>query len=102
MTDQAESNSEGKHLARILFWLLVGLLVPVVLVALGSKLFPESRFRNRPMEAVVSAWVLCNLLGGIGCVGLVKNQWLRLFLGLVLGFCFFVVTEILLIMIYEH
>lgn len=66
-------------------WLLVGLApAPILLIAASSN----TQGRNSAIPLLIIC-MLCNLCGGIGCLGGIKNVAVRIILGLFLAVFFF-------------
>lgn len=69
-------------------WLLVGLApIPILLVFVSSN--PPNR-SWAPVVLIVCA--VCNLYGGLGCLGRIKNVAVRVILGIFLGIFFFLLS----------
>jgi hypothetical protein len=69
-------------------WLFVGLVpIPILLVFVSSN--PPNR-SWAPVVLIVCA--VCNLCGGLGCLGRIKNVAVRIILGIFLGIFFFLLS----------
>ena len=72
-------------------WLLVGLApIPILLAVISSR-----RSNSTWGATVLIACALCNLLGGLGCLGGVKNIGVRIILGIFLAIVFFLLSWII-------
>jgi len=72
-------------------WLLVGLApIPILLAVISSR-------RPNPTWGVTMLIVcaLCNLLGGLGCLGGIKNIGVQIILGIFLAIVFFLLSWII-------
>ena len=71
-----------------IIWLLVGLLpIPVLLAFAASSQVDHTVF---PVVLIICA--ICNLCGGIGCLGRIKDAVVRAILGTCLGIFFFLLS----------
>ena len=73
-------------------WFLVGILpIPVALYLSGSNA-PHPRWLD--FQTLLIFCFACNVIGGIGCLGRIKDQALRLFFGFLLGVLFFLICTV--------
>lgn len=73
----------------VFLWLLVGLLpIPFLLV------FTSSKASSNIGPVVFGGWIVCNLIGGLGCVSSIKNVAARIVVGLLVAFFLFVLSLI--------
>jgi hypothetical protein len=88
-TSDALVHTEPKHNPGLaMMWLLVGLVpIPVLLVLVSQN--PPNR-SWAPVVFIVCA--ICNLCGGLGCLGGIKNVAVRILLGIFLGVFFFLLS----------
>jgi hypothetical protein len=89
MSDAPNQNPEEKDPIIAFLWLLVG-LAPIVILLITTSLFPPPY--HTWGGVVILICVLCNLLGGIGCVRNIKDGALRLVLGIFLAVFFFLLS----------
>jgi hypothetical protein len=89
MSDETNPNPKEKNPIVAFVWLLVG-LAPILILLITTSLYPPP-YHNWA-GVVILVCVLCNLLGGIGCVRSVKDGALRLFLGILLAGFFFLLS----------
>jgi hypothetical protein len=84
---QPGENAPPRNLGFDGLWIIVGLLpIPILLTLAGSN-------QPRPGAPIILILcTLCNLVGGIGCLGSMKNLALRTVLGVLLGGVFFVLS----------
>ncbi len=83
-----DANKSGYNPAHTFIWLLVGLVPIPILLAVASSRTPD-RSLVIPLLVICP---LCNLCGGIGCLGGIKNIAVRIILGISLGALFFLLT----------
>jgi hypothetical protein len=87
-----DSNPKGKerNAAFAFLWLLVGLVpIPILLVfASSQKPSPHPDLAI----AVLIVCALCNLCGGLGCLGGIKNVAVRVIFGIFLGIFLFLLS----------
>jgi len=73
-----------------IFWLMVGLApIPICLISFAT---PNPKWGAIKVLLILCS--VCNLLGGIGCLGRIKNVGVRVILGIALAAVFFVLTAI--------
>jgi len=94
MNNEPDHDQTQSHPIAALIWLVVGLApIPILLVTVTSNEIYPSGFG--PIVLVVCA--LCNLVGGLGCLGAIKNTAVRIILGIFLAIIFFLLSWIIAI-----
>lgn len=73
----------------VFLWLLVGLLPIPFLLA-----FTSSKASSNIGPVVFCGCIVCNLIGGLGCVSSIKNVVARILVGLLVAFFLFVLSLI--------
>jgi hypothetical protein len=94
MSDEPNPKLKKHNPAFTFLWLLVGLApIPMVLV-LFSAAKPGSALAQSLLPIALVVVPACNLLGGIGCLGGIKNIAVRVILGVLLAAFFFALTVV--------
>jgi len=94
MSDELNPHRKKPNLAFIFIWLLVGVApIPMVLIMISSAK-PGSALAQSLFPIALLVVPVCNLLGGIGCLGGIKNVFVRVVLGVLLASFFFALTVI--------
>jgi hypothetical protein len=94
MNDEPNPNLKKHNPVFIFIWLLVGLApIPMVLIMI-SAVKPGSAPAQSLIPIALVVVPACNLLGGIGCLGGIKNVAVRIILGIFLAAFFFALTAI--------
>ena len=97
MSDEPNPNPKKHNPAFIFVWLLVGLApIPMVLIMI-SAVKPGSAMSQSLFPIALVLVPACNLVGGIGCLGGIKNIAVRIILGILLAAFFFALTAIVAI-----
>lgn len=90
--NEQKSDPKAKSGFVTLIWLIVGLApIPILLLAVSAA--GASQGATGGVSLLILC-VICNLLGGFGCARNVKDSVSRIFLGLSLSGCFFVLCVI--------
>jgi hypothetical protein len=88
MNNEHVRNQKESDPVATFFWLLVGLApIPILLSTVTLNWLPE----EFGLLAILGC-ALCNLIGGFGCFGSIKNGAVRVILGLFLAAIFFVLS----------
>ena len=89
-TDQKQKE---RNPATTFVWLLVGLApIPMALIIISAK--PGAPAAQSFLLCAMILAPVCNLLGGIGCLGGIKNVAVRVILGILLSAFFFALTVV--------
>lgn len=83
-------NEKERNAAFAFLWLLVGLAPIPILIVFASSRAPQGN--PNLAIAVLIVCALCNLCGGLGCLGGIKNVSVRVILGIFLGFFLFLLS----------
>ncbi len=94
MSDEPNPNLK-KHKPDFIFaWLLIGLApIPMVLILI-SVVKHDNALAQSLVPIAMIVVPACNLVGGIGCLGRMKNVAARIVLGVLLAAFFFALTVI--------